>query len=76
MDKKKKLDEGLLDTAVKGIVGIYFGGKLLKGWAAKRAMKDPEVKKALKNVKDQISKFDSALEKAKAENEKLLNKYS
>ena len=76
MDKKKKLDEGLLDTALKGIVGIFFAGKLIKGEARKRALKDPKVKQAMKNVKDQMSKLDQALEKSKQDYKDKIKRYS
>ena len=76
MKNKQPLNEGLLDTALKGIVGIFFAKKLIKGAAQKRAMRDPEVKKAMKAVKDKMAAFDVALEKVKQDNENLLNKYS
>jgi hypothetical protein len=76
MENKQPLNEGLLDTALKGIVGIFFAKKLIKGAAQKRAMRDPEVKKQMKAVRDQMAKFDAALEKVKQDNDKLINKYS
>ena len=76
MKKKQSLNEVSLDTAFKSILGFFFAKKLIKGAAQKRALRDPEVKKAMKAVRDQMEKFDTALEKVKQDNQNLMNKYS
>jgi hypothetical protein len=55
---KKKINEGLLDTAVKGIVGLFFGKKLLDKAARNAAMRDPKVKKIVSSIKKDLAEFD------------------
>jgi hypothetical protein len=55
---KKKINEGLLDTAVKGIVGLFFGKKLLDKAARNAEMRDPKVKKIVSSIKKDLAEFD------------------
>ena len=58
MAKKKLMSEGMLDTAVKGIVGFWFGKKIISSVAKKRAMRDPKVKSAVQKIKQDLAEFD------------------
>tara|TARA_B110000211_G_C14019611_1_gene527046 strand:+ start:1166 stop:1360 length:195 start_codon:yes stop_codon:yes gene_type:complete len=58
---KKLLREGLLDKVFKGVLTVYFGSKLIDKVAKRRAMNDPEVKKAVKAFKDELAKFDAIM---------------
>jgi hypothetical protein len=60
---KKRITEGFFDTALKGLAGIYFGGKLTKDIAGSKALKDPEVKKKFKKVAAELKKFDELIKK-------------
>lgn len=60
---KKQLKEGLFDTAVKGVLGLWFGGKLIDRTAKKIAMKDPKVKQKVSELKDAIAEFDAVMAK-------------
>lgn len=64
---KKQLREGLLDTAVKGVLGLWFGGELIDRTAKKIAMKDPKVKKKVQELRDAISEFDAIMAKYEKE---------
>ncbi len=65
MNKNKKtkgfLAEGMLDTLFKGILGTYFGSKMIDGYARKMAAKDPKVQKQLKKVKQSLDAFDAIM---------------
>jgi len=63
--KETFLQEGMLDTLFKGILGTYFGSKMIDGYARKQAMKDPKVQKQLKKVKDSLDNFDAIMAKYK-----------
>ena len=65
---KKNINEGFFNTALKGIVGVYFGQKLIGQAASRKAMKDPEVKKAFAKTKDQLAKFDAIMKKKYGDN--------
>ena len=58
---KDQLREGLLDTALKGILGLWFGGKLLDRYSRAKAFKDPAVKKQIRAVQDTIAEFDAIM---------------
>tara|TARA_R110000782_G_scaffold41412_1_gene94965 strand:- start:89 stop:286 length:198 start_codon:yes stop_codon:yes gene_type:complete len=60
---KKQLKEGILDTAVKGVLGLWFGSKLIDRTAKKIAMKDPEVKQKVTELRDAIAEFDAIMAK-------------
>tara|TARA_A100001201_G_scaffold141007_1_gene135381 strand:- start:220 stop:417 length:198 start_codon:yes stop_codon:yes gene_type:complete len=60
---KKNLREGFLDTALKGVLGVYFGGKLIDRIARKQAMKDPKVKARVADLKKAIADFDAVVAK-------------
>ena len=51
------------DSIFKGILGIWFGNKLINKIARKRALKSPEVKKSMKELQDSIDEFDAIMEK-------------
>tara|TARA_R100000152_G_C6648455_1_gene90773 strand:+ start:77 stop:292 length:216 start_codon:yes stop_codon:yes gene_type:complete len=61
--KKGFLAEGMLDTLFKGILGTYFGSKMIDGYSRKMAAKDPKVQKHLKNVKKALDDFDAIMTK-------------
>lgn len=65
MSKKNKtkgfLAEGVLDTLFKGILGTYFGSKMIDGYSRKMAAKDPKVQKQLKKVKQSLDAFDAIM---------------
>tara|TARA_R100000315_G_C5161730_1_gene93023 strand:- start:51 stop:248 length:198 start_codon:yes stop_codon:yes gene_type:complete len=61
MSKKKKINESMLDTAVKGVVGYFFGKKIISQAAKKRAMRDPKVKKIVADIKADLAKFDQLM---------------
>ena len=63
--KETFLAEGLLDTLFKGILGTYFGSKMIDGYTKKQAMKDPKVQKHLKDVKKSLDNFDAIMAKYK-----------
>ena len=67
MSKIKKtkgfLAEGMLDNLFKGILGTYFGSKMIDGYARKQAAKDPKVQKQLKKVKQSLDAFDAIMAK-------------
>tara|TARA_A100001201_G_scaffold31846_1_gene34315 strand:- start:30 stop:254 length:225 start_codon:yes stop_codon:yes gene_type:complete len=68
MSKKKTkgyLAEGVLDTLFKGIVGTYFGGKMIDSYTKKQAMKDPTIQKKLKDLKKGLDDIDARLAKLK-----------
>ena len=60
---KKQLREGLLDNVFKGVLGAYFGSKMIDKHARKMTMGDPEVKKAVKSFKDELANFDAIMAK-------------
>ena len=60
---KQNLREGFLDTALKGVLGVYFGGKLIDRIARKQAMKDPKVKARVADLKKAIADFDAVVAK-------------
>ena len=64
---KTQLKEGLLDTALKGVVGIWFGSKLIDRVARKQALKDPKVKQKIRDIKDTIAEFDAVMAKYEKE---------
>ena len=53
----------MFDSLIKGILGIWFGNKLINKIARKRALKSPKVKKAIKELQDSIDEFDAIMEK-------------
>lgn len=55
---KEKSSKGFFDTALKGILGVYFGSKLVDKVAKQKAMRDPEVKKSLQKLKQKLDDFD------------------
>tara|TARA_R100001015_G_C4565239_1_gene124325 strand:+ start:108 stop:317 length:210 start_codon:yes stop_codon:yes gene_type:complete len=59
---KSKLNEGMFDTIVKGIVGVFFGQKLINQAAKKAAMKDPKVKAHVKKIRQDIEEFDRLMD--------------
>ena len=67
MSKIKKtkgfLAEGMLDNLFKGILGTYFGSKMIDGYSRKMAAKDPKVQKQLKKVKQSLDAFDAIMAK-------------
>ena len=66
MSKKKTkgyLAEGVLDNLFKGILGTYFGSKMIDGYSRKMAAKDPKVQKQLKKVKQSLDAFDAIMAK-------------
>tara|TARA_R110000744_G_scaffold373615_1_gene485896 strand:- start:454 stop:651 length:198 start_codon:yes stop_codon:yes gene_type:complete len=58
---KKVLREGMLDTAVKGVIGLWFGSKLIDRTAKKIAMNSPEVKQKVQELRDAIAEFDAVM---------------
>ena len=60
---KKIIKENLFDLAVKGVVGLFFGKKFIDRAARSAALRDPEVKKKMKDVKDAIADFDAIMAK-------------
>ena len=67
MSKIKKtkgfLAEGKLDNLFIGILGTYFGSKMIDGYSRKMAAKDPKVQKQLKKVKQSLDAFDAIMAK-------------
>ena len=55
------LAEGALDTLFKGIVGTYFGSKMIDNYTKKMALKDPKIQKDLKDIKVRLQDIDSRL---------------
>ena len=67
MNKKTKgfLAEGVIDMLFKGIVGTYFGSKMIDGYTKKQAMKDPKIQKKMKDIKKDLQDIDAQLAKIK-----------
>jgi len=59
--KESILKEGALDTLFKGIVGTYFGSKMIDNHTKKMALKDPKIQKDLKDIKSRLQDLDSRL---------------
>ena len=62
---KKQLNEISLDSLFKGVLSIFFGGKLIKGVASRAAMKDPKVKQKMKEVRKELEEFEELLQQHK-----------
>tara|TARA_R100000664_G_C2755394_1_gene143119 strand:+ start:856 stop:1080 length:225 start_codon:yes stop_codon:yes gene_type:complete len=67
---KKNITEGFFDTALKGLAGVYFGGKFTRDIAATKALKDPKVKKSFQKVAGELKKFDDLIKKKYGEDHK------
>ena len=52
----------LFDSIFKGILGIWFGNKLINKIARKRALQSPEVKQKVEALRDAIAEFDAIME--------------
>jgi hypothetical protein len=50
------------DSIFKGILGIWFGNKLINKIARKRALQSPEVKQKVEALRDAIAEFDAIME--------------
>jgi len=63
--KESILEEGALDTLFKGIVGTYFGSKMIDNYTKKMALKDPKIQKDLKDIKSRLQDIDTRLSQLK-----------
>jgi len=61
--KESILEEGTLDTLFKGIVGTYFGSKMIDNYTKKMALKDPKIQKDLKSIKASLNNVDARIAK-------------
>ena len=68
MSKNKSkgfLAEGIIDNLFKGIVGTYFGSKMIDSYTKSQAMKDPKIQKKMKDLKKDLEDIDARLAKLK-----------